>query len=119
MECSSVCLIRYPTGKNILNPLTYLHKNHADHPEFVIKRYCQAEDDPDDEIHLPHREEETFRRFYGADAAQRYEEADGTQYLRMYRIPGMLLDDLQPNSLPEDALERYVGGASGNGNKAR
>ncbi|WP_157685255.1 serine/threonine protein kinase [Robbsia andropogonis] len=80
----------------------------ADHPEFVIKRYYQAEDDPDDEIHLPHREEETFRQFYGADAAQRYEEADGTQYLRMYRIPGTLLDDLQPNSLPEDALERYV-----------
>ncbi|WP_429395589.1 RNA polymerase sigma factor [Robbsia andropogonis] len=27
MGCSSVCLIRYPTGKNILNPLTYLHQN--------------------------------------------------------------------------------------------
>jgi hypothetical protein len=81
----------------------------ADNPDFVIKRYYTADDDdPVDEIYLPDREQEVFRRFYGADSAQHFEEEDGTQYLRMYRVRGTLLDDLKPNSLPDDALERYV-----------
>ncbi|WP_429499008.1 hypothetical protein ACQUFY_07390 [Robbsia andropogonis] len=81
----------------------------ADSPDFVIKRYYEADDnDPDDEIYLPGREQEAFRRFYGAGAAQHFEATDGTQYLRMYRVPGTVLDDLPPNSLPGDAVERYV-----------
>ncbi|WP_267844905.1 serine/threonine-protein kinase [Robbsia betulipollinis] len=82
----------------------------AEDPAFVIKRYFQLDDDDEaiDEIYTARCEGEAFRRLYGDDSAQHLKEEDGTQYLRMYRIPGVPLHVLTENSLPIDAVERYV-----------
>lgn len=53
-------------------------------------------------------EAEAFRHFYGPESAKVYVSEKGIIYNRMYKIPGLPLEDVPENSLPLDAVERFV-----------
>nr|CBX81039.1 Ribosomal protein S6 kinase alpha-5 [Erwinia amylovora ATCC BAA-2158] len=73
---------------------------------FVIKRY-----DAQEIKNMPaivNSEVENFTRYYGKNTAKIFIDSEGIYHVRMYRVSGETLDSLPPNSLPENAVEKYV-----------
>ncbi|CCP03582.1 hypothetical protein BN439_2532 [Erwinia amylovora Ea644] len=73
---------------------------------FVVKRY-----DAQEIKNMPaivNSEVENFTRYYGKDTAKIFIDSEGIYHVRMYRVSGETLDSLPPNSLPENAVEKYV-----------
>ncbi|WP_413742397.1 hypothetical protein ACL2XO_06175 [Sodalis sp. RH15] len=76
---------------------------------YVIKKYVRDNKYLQIDIKtLTNNESNSFRRYYGEDSATLYHNEEEDFYLRMYRIPGRTVPQLPPDTLPPDAIERYV-----------
>ncbi len=92
----------------------YLDK---DNSNYVIKKIALEDDhfflshDGDaaaEYVSISAKESELFRQYYGEESSKVYVDTNGDCYNRMYRIPGKILRLVPENSLPPDAVERYV-----------
>jgi len=56
---------------------------------------------------MAEREAAEFCKYYGEDAASVYTQ-DGDVFIKMFKVPGQALSDIDPGILPRDAVQRYV-----------
>lgn len=78
----------------------------ADDKKFLIKKYFSDEFTHPTEVAT--HEAEMFNRYYGEGAAVIFMDEAKNVYVRMYKVPGHTLESLPPNSLPADAVQRFV-----------
>ena len=94
----------------------------AENPQFVIKKFTPEESSifgssnsgnshtsqQEESLSQARKEAEAFCLYYGEGSARVWQDESGQAVMRMYRVPGIPMDDLPANSLPTDAREKFV-----------